>query len=72
MMTLSAKSRLTHGMRNALTLLKEVPWAGGTSNKTLLQASGLKEPVATLKYAYRPIKVVPSVFSVSQSTYLSY
>jgi hypothetical protein len=68
MITISAKSKLTHGMRDAHTLLKEVPWAGGTSNKTLLQASGLKEPVATLTFAYKPIKVVPSVISVSRST----
>ena len=64
-LTLSTPSGPSRGTREMRGFLKEVPWAAGTSNITEVQASSLDEPVATFRATFRPIEIIPSIFTVS-------
>ena len=61
--TISGSSR---GTRDAESILKEVPWAGGASNQTIITDSTPgSEPVATLRVKFKPIEIAASEITVS-------
>jgi len=58
----------SRGMRDAQSVLQEVPWGGGSSNVTQLTSSVLgPKPAAALKVAFKPIEVVESECTVSRT-----